>query len=146
MPLAWRKKEQPSESQAQDPPSPVAGSDSPLPSSSEPTKERPLTGAVRFRVESVFTIMGEGCVASGILEKGQIRPPMRLRVEPGPSSSTRPTNVEIIKAVVNRKPRDVVDAGQRAGLTVRGIQGAPILPGSIKRDWDLCQGDFLLLP
>jgi len=85
-------------------------------------------------------------VASGILEVGQIRPPMSVRVEPGPSSSTQPAKVEIVKAFVNRKPRDVVTLGERAGLTIRGIQGKPVLPGSIRRSWDLRKGDLILSP
>ena len=111
---------------------------------SEGPEDQPLASAVRFRVEGVYTIVGEGCVVAGVLAAGSIRPPTPLRIQPGPGSPTQPSDVEVIRAVVDRKPQVIVVQGAKAGLTIRGVAGVPILPGQVRKKWNIEVGDFLV--
>lgn len=104
----------------------------------------PLPGAARFRVEKVWSIMGKGCVVGGTVLEGVIHPPCQMKIEPGDSSSSEPRVVDVIEAVSERKPRPEVVAGVFAGLTLRGLPGAPTVPGSIRRKWEIQDGDFLV--
>ena len=106
----------------------------------------PRAEGVRFRVERVGSVLGEGLVASGVVEAGEVRPPTSLRVLPGPSSTTTPRLVEVVKVVFDRKSQPSAGPGVTAGLTLRGVPGSPKVLSRIGRNWDLQEGDRLVSP
>jgi translation elongation factor EF-1alpha len=138
MPWGWGKREKESSGLA-----PTQSEADPEPAES-PRLAAPLPSEVRFKVEGVYSIMGEGCVVGGLLEIGVIRPPSKLRVAPGPSSPSPVRIVEVISAVSKRQPQSEIGPGTRAGLTLRGMPGASTLPGSIARRWEIQKGDCLV--
>jgi len=107
-------------------------------------RTEPASSGVRFRVENVYSIMGEGCMVAGIVESGTVRPPVQLRIEPGPSSPSEARVIDVVKVVVRRRPTVEVGVGEKAGFTLRGLPGGLILPGSIRRDWEIRAGDYLV--
>ncbi len=67
-----------------------------------------------------------------------------MRIEPGGSSSSESRVVDGMEAVSERKPSAEVAAGVHAGLTLRGLPGAPTLLGSIERRWAIQDDDLLV--
>jgi hypothetical protein len=87
-----------------------------------------------------------GTVAPGEVEKGVLRVPANLRVlaaEPRPEA---PATVRVVQAYAHRKPVTEVAPGTPALLTLEGLAGEHVLPGSRRRRWPVKEGDRLVFP
>ncbi|MBC7816433.1 MAG: elongation factor Tu, partial [Planctomycetaceae bacterium] len=86
-------------------------------------------------VEDVFTITGRGTVATGRVERGQLKAGEQLEIVGlVPTTTTTATSMEMFRKIL-----DYVEAGDNAGVLLRGvdrksIQRGQVLakPGSIK--------------
>jgi elongation factor Tu len=100
-----------------------------------PTPERPKDLPFLMPVEDVFTITGRGTVATGRVERGQLRAGEPLEIVGiKDTSNTIATSMEMF-----RKTLDYVEAGDNAGILLRGVDRKSIergqvlaKPGSIK--------------
>ncbi|MFM7322586.1 MAG: elongation factor Tu [Armatimonadota bacterium] len=100
-----------------------------------PTPERPKDLPFLMPVEDVFTITGRGTVATGRVERGQLKAGEPLEIVGlKDTSSTVATSMEMF-----RKTLDYVEAGDNAGILLRGVDRNKIergqvlaKPGSIK--------------
>ena len=101
-----------------------------------PTPERKSDLPFLMPVEDVFTITGRGTVATGRVERGQIKVGEEVEIV-GLSDETRKTTVTGVEMF--RKLLDYAEAGDNIGTLLRGIQRTEIergqvlcKPGSIK--------------
>ena len=101
-----------------------------------PTPERKSDLPFLMPVEDVFTITGRGPVATGRVERGQIKVGEEVEIV-GLSDETRKTTVTGVEMF--RKLLDYAEAGDNIGTLLRGIQRTEIergqvlcKPGSIK--------------
>lgn len=101
-----------------------------------PTPERDTDKPFLMPVEDVFTITGRGTVATGRIERGSLKIGEEVEVV-GLTTESRKTVVTGIEMF--RKELDSANAGDNAGLLLRGVQRADIergqvlaKPGSIK--------------
>jgi elongation factor Tu len=100
-----------------------------------PTPERPKDLPFLMPVEDVFTITGRGTVATGRVERGQLKAGETLEIVGlKDTTSTVATSMEMF-----RKTLDYVEAGDNAGILLRGVDRKSIergqvlaKPGSIK--------------
>ena len=100
-----------------------------------PTPQRAVEQPFLMSVEDVFTISGRGTVATGRVERGQLKAGETVEIIGiRPTKSTVVTSMEMF-----RKTLDHVEAGDNAGLLLRGVvktdieRGQVIVkPGSIK--------------
>src|SRR5919205_1142914 len=100
-----------------------------------PTPERPKDLPFLMPVEDVFTITGRGTVATGRVERGQLKAGERLEIVGiRATRETVATSMEMF-----RKTLDYVEAGDNAGVLLRGVDRKEIergqvlaKPGSIK--------------
>ena len=100
-----------------------------------PTPERPKDLPFLMPVEDVFTITGRGTVATGRVERGQLKAGEQLEIVGlKDTTTTVATSMEMF-----RKTLDYVEAGDNAGVLLRGIDRKSIergqvlaKPGSIK--------------
>ena len=100
-----------------------------------PTPERAVDQPFLMSVEDVFTISGRGTVVTGRVERGQMTPGQPVEIVGlRPTRSTVVTSMEMF-----RKTLDHVEAGDNAGLLLRGVdkkdveRGQVVVkPGSIK--------------
>src|SRR4028119_1284067 len=100
-----------------------------------PTPERPKDLPFLMPVEDVFTITGRGTVATGRVERGQLKAGERLEIVGiRATRDTVATSMEMF-----RKTLDYVEAGDNAGVLLRGVDRKEIergqvlaKPGSIK--------------
>jgi elongation factor Tu len=100
-----------------------------------PTPERPKDLPFLMPVEDVFTITGRGTVATGRVERGQLRAGEPLEIVGiKDTTNTVATSMEMF-----RKTLDYVEAGDNAGILLRGVDRKTIergqvlaKPGSIK--------------
>jgi elongation factor Tu len=100
-----------------------------------PTPERPKDLPFLMPVEDVFTITGRGTVATGRVERGQLKAGETLEIVGlKDTTSTVATSMEMF-----RKTLDYVEAGDNAGILLRGVDRKAIergqvlaKPGSIK--------------
>jgi elongation factor Tu len=100
-----------------------------------PTPARPKDQPFLMPVEDVFTITGRGTVATGRVERGQLKAGEPLEIVGlVPTTSTVATSMEMFRKIL-----DYVEAGDNAGVLLRGvdrksIQRGQVLakPGSIK--------------
>ena len=100
-----------------------------------PTPQRAVELPFLMSVEDVFTISGRGTVATGRVERGQLKAGETVEIIGiRPTKSTVVTSMEMF-----RKTLDHVEAGDNAGLLLRGVvktdieRGQVIVkPGSIK--------------
>jgi len=100
-----------------------------------PTPERPKDLPFLMPVEDVFTITGRGTVATGRVERGQLKAGEPLEIVGlKPTGQTVATSMEMF-----RKTLDYVEAGDNAGILLRGVDRNKIergqvlaKPGSIK--------------
>ncbi len=105
-----------------------------------------IPSSVRARVESVYTIVGEGCVLACRIEEGTVRPPVKLRWERVGSSPGTGVIVEVVKTTAHRKVVAEVSAGTLVGLTIRGLVGTNIFGRRYGRDWPVAKDDLLVSP
>jgi len=100
-----------------------------------PTPARPKDQPFLMPVEDVFTITGRGTVATGRVERGQLKAGEQLEIVGlVPTTTTTATSMEMFRKIL-----DYVEAGDNAGVLLRGvdrksIQRGQVLakPGSIK--------------
>ena len=92
-----------------------------------PTPERDVDKPFLMPVEDVFTITGRGTVATGRVERGQIKPgdPVEI-VGIRPSRMTVATSLEAF-----HKTLDFCQAGDNAGILLRGIDRKDIERGMV---------------
>jgi elongation factor Tu len=93
-----------------------------------PLPPRPVDQAFLMSVEDVFSITGRGTVATGRIERGRIKvgePVEIVGLIPDPLTSTV-TGVEMF-----RKLLDEGEAGDNAGLLLRGIEKTQIRRGMV---------------
>ncbi len=101
-----------------------------------PTPERKADLPFLMPVEDVFTITGRGTVATGRVERGQLKPGDEVEIV-GLTDEIRKTVVTSMEMF--HKVLDYVEAGDNAGCLLRGVQRKEIergqvlaKPGSIK--------------
>ena len=101
-----------------------------------PTPERKADQAFLMPIEDVFTITGRGTVATGRVERGQLKLSDEVEIV-GLSDEPRKTVVTGIEMF--RKLLDYAEAGDNVGLLLRGVNRTDIergqvvaKPGSIK--------------
>jgi elongation factor Tu len=100
-----------------------------------PTPERPKDLPFLMPVEDVFTITGRGTVATGRVERGQLKAGEQIEIIGlKDTATTTATSMEMF-----RKTLDYVEAGDNAGILLRGVDRKSIergqvlaKPGSIK--------------
>jgi elongation factor Tu len=92
-----------------------------------PTPEREVDKPFLMAVEDVFSITGRGTVATGRIERGQIK--IQEEVEVVGLRDTRKTTVTGIEMF--RKQLETGQAGDNAGLLLRGIQKEDIERGMV---------------
>jgi elongation factor Tu len=100
-----------------------------------PTPDRPKDQPFLMPVEDVFTITGRGTVATGRVERGQLKAGEPLEIVGiKPTTNTVATSMEMFRKIL-----DYVEAGDNAGVLLRGIDRNKIergqvlaKPGSIK--------------
>ncbi len=92
-----------------------------------PTPEREVDKPFLMAVEDVFSITGRGTVATGRIERGQIK--IQEEVEVVGLRDTRKTTVTGIEMF--RKQLESGQAGDNAGLLLRGIQKEDIERGMV---------------
>ena len=101
-----------------------------------PTPERDVDKPFLMPVEDVFSIQGRGTVVTGRVERGALKAPAEIDIV-GLSDEIR--KVTCTSMEMFRKTLDSVEAGDNAGLLLRGIKREEIqrgqvmaMPGSIK--------------
>ncbi len=100
-----------------------------------PTPERAVDRPFLMSIEDVFTISGRGTVVTGRVERGQMTPGQPVEIIGiRPTKSTVVTSMEMFRKVL-----DHVEAGDNAGLLLRGVDKKEVergqvvaKPGSIK--------------
>ena len=93
-----------------------------------PTPERPTDQPFLMPVEDVFTITGRGTVATGRVERGKLLLNEEVEIV-GMTDAKRKTVVTGIEMF--RKLLDSAEAGDNAGLLLRGIQKEDIERGQV---------------
>jgi len=100
-----------------------------------PTPARPKDQPFLMPVEDVFTITGRGTVATGRVERGQLKAGEQIEIVGlKPTTTTVATSMEMFRKIL-----DYVEAGDNAGVLLRGVDRKNIergqvlaKPGSIK--------------
>ena len=100
-----------------------------------PTPDRKADMPFLMPVEDVFTITGRGTVATGRVERGQLRTSEEVEIV-----GIRETNKTVVTGIeMFRKILDYAEAGDNIGALLRGVQRTEIergqvlcKPGSIK--------------
>ena len=93
-----------------------------------PTPERKADQPFLMPVEDVFTITGRGTVATGRVERGQLKMSEEVEIV-GLAEETRKTVVTGIEMF--RKLLDYAEAGDNIGVLLRGIQRTDIERGQV---------------
>ena len=93
-----------------------------------PTPERPTDQPFLMPVEDVFTITGRGTVATGRVERGKLTLNEEVEII-GMTADKKKTVVTGIEMF--RKQLDYAEAGDNAGLLLRGIQKEDIERGQV---------------
>jgi len=92
-----------------------------------PTPERDNTKPFLMSIEDVFTITGRGTVATGRVERGQIKLNEEVEIVGlKPTKKTVVTGIEMF-----RKQLDYAEAGDNAGVLLRGVAREDIERGQI---------------
>ena len=92
-----------------------------------PTPERPTDQPFLMPVEDVFTITGRGTVATGRVERGELK--LNDEVEIVGIKETKKTVVTGIEMF--RKQLDYTEAGDNTGLLLRGISREDVERGQV---------------
>ena len=92
-----------------------------------PTPERKSDQPFLMPVEDVFTITGRGTVATGRVERGQVKTGDEVEIVGlGESKKTVVTGIEMFRKIL-----DYAEAGDNVGILLRGIQRADIQRGQV---------------
>ena len=92
-----------------------------------PTPERPIDQPFLMPIEDVFTITGRGTVVTGRVERGQLK--LNDEVEIVGLKDTKKTVVTGIEMF--RKQLDYAEAGDNAGVLLRGIDRSEVERGQV---------------
>ncbi len=93
-----------------------------------PTPERPVDQPFLMPVEDVFTITGRGTVATGRVERGQVKIGDEVEIV-GLADESRKTTVTGVEMF--RKILDQAEAGDNIGALLRGVQRTDIERGQV---------------
>ena len=93
-----------------------------------PTPDRKADQPFLMPVEDVFTITGRGTVATGRVERGQIRTSETVEIV-GLTDEKR--NVVVTGLEMFRKTLDYAEAGDNVGVLLRGVQRTEIQRGQV---------------
>jgi len=146
VPFGWGKKPAAPSYPLGGSPSPSDPEGDPSTFSTERAEDRPLVDDVQFRVDAVYSITGEGCVAVGQVESGTLRPPATLRLVTAQPRPGAPKSLVVMRASAHRKIVALVAAGTPAALTLRGVDGELLLRASNGKRWPIERGDRLVAP
>ena len=92
-----------------------------------PTPERDVDKPFLMPVEDVFTIQGRGTVATGRIERGQIRTGETIEIVGiNETTSTTCTGVEMFRKIL-----DYGQAGDNVGLLLRGVKREDVARGQV---------------
>ena len=92
-----------------------------------PTPERPIDQPFLMPVEDVFTITGRGTVATGRVERGEVKLQDEVEIVGiKPTQKTVATGIEMFK-----KQLDYAEAGDNAGVLLRGITRDQVERGQV---------------
>ena len=92
-----------------------------------PTPERDIDKPFLMPVEDVFTITGRGTVATGRVERGQVKTGEKIEIVGFKETrETTCTGVEMFRKIL-----DYAQAGDNAGLLLRGIKREEIERGQV---------------
>ena len=92
-----------------------------------PTPERDIDKPFLMPVEDVFTIQGRGTVATGRIERGQIRTSETIEIVGiNETTSTTCTGVEMFRKIL-----DYGQAGDNVGLLLRGVKREDVARGQV---------------
>jgi elongation factor Tu len=92
-----------------------------------PTPERAKDLPFLMSIEDVFTISGRGTVVTGRVERGQMTPGQPVEIV-----GIRPTKNSVVTSMeMFRKTLDHVEAGDNAGLLLRGIEKKDVERGQV---------------
>ena len=92
-----------------------------------PTPERDIDKPFLMPVEDVFTIQGRGTVATGRIERGQVRTGETIElVGINDTTSTTCTGVEMFRKIL-----DYGQAGDNVGLLLRGLKREEVARGQV---------------
>ena len=92
-----------------------------------PTPERDNTKPFLMSIEDVFTITGRGTVVTGRVERGQIKLNDEVEIVGlKPTQKTVVTGIEMF-----RKQLDFAEAGDNAGILLRGISREQVQRGQV---------------
>jgi elongation factor Tu len=92
-----------------------------------PTPERPIDKPFLMPVEDVFSIKGRGTVVTGRIERGVVKINEELEIVGiKPTSKTIVTGIEMF-----RKQLDEGQAGDNAGLLLRGVEKKDVERGQV---------------
>jgi elongation factor Tu len=101
-----------------------------------PQPERDADLPFLMPVEDVFSIKGRGTVVTGRVERGRMKPMTEVEIV---GLQERPTKTVVTDMEMFRKKLEYVEAGDNAGLLLRGIDRTGVqrgqviaIPGSIK--------------
>ena len=93
-----------------------------------PTPQRPIDQPFLMPVEDVFTITGRGTVATGRVERGEVKVSDEVEII-GLSQERKKTVVTGVEMF--RKLLDQAEAGDNIGVLLRGIQRTEIERGQV---------------
>ena len=93
-----------------------------------PTPERPIDQPFLMPVEDVFTITGRGTVATGRVERGQVKVGDTVEIV---GLQEKPRSVVVTGVEMFKKLLDVAEAGDNIGVLLRGVQRDEIERGQV---------------
>ena len=93
-----------------------------------PTPERPIDQPFLMPVEDVFTITGRGTVATGRVERGQVKVGDTVEIV---GLQEKPRSVVVTGVEMFKKLLDVAEAGDNIGALLRGVQREEIERGQV---------------
>ena len=92
-----------------------------------PTPERDNTKPFLMSIEDVFTITGRGTVVTGRVERGQIKLNEEVEIV-----GLKPTQKSVVTGIeMFRKQLDFAEAGDNAGILLRGISREQVQRGQV---------------
>jgi len=92
-----------------------------------PTPERAVDQPFLMSIEDVFTISGRGTVVTGRVERGQLNAGQPVEIV-----GIRPTKASVVTSIeMFRKTLDHAEAGDNAGLLLRGINKTDVERGQV---------------
>src|SRR5207249_1785860 len=92
-----------------------------------PTPQRAIDQPFLMSIEDVFTISGRGTVVTGRVERGQLNAGQPVEIV-----GIRPTKASVVTSIeMFRKTLDHAEAGDNAGLLLRGVNKTDVERGQV---------------